>query len=220
MFLLHILDIFLQQMNLFSHIGQLFIVGDRTGIHENSWGCLQFSSWCVVYLNAFRFQSLFLSLINLNNPFLSWKITGISLVTELLPIYIVELLVYHCVILQIFIIFEQFLKFLRANSDLSSSIRRRINLVQIADMLRNGIFIEYLSSRQQVFNFILLHQILIGWQFLFESEEDVISFGYDLVSEIEIPWIIETGLRLEFWLALEELYSLLCTVHLLANDIK
>ena len=59
----------------------------------------------------------------------------------------------------------------------------------------------------------MLDVLLVGQQFFLEGEEEVVCLRDDFVGKIEISGVVEAAFGPELALALEELHSLLCTVH-------
>ena len=148
-------------MDLLSQVCDLLIIGGGTGIHEDSGSCFEFSSGAIVDLDALRFQGIVLFFIKMyKSLFLAESI--IFLKSKLFSVEIVELFINESVILESFIIFEQFLQFLGADDHLLPGADGCVYFIEIVDMLWNGIFEQDLCSRECVLDFIFLYEILVG----------------------------------------------------------
>lgn len=94
------------------------------------------------------------------------------------------------------------------------------DFVKITEMFGYGVFVEDLGSWKSVFDFVLGWELLVGEKFLFESEEEIVGFCYNIVGEVVEARVVETGLRAEVWLTLKELHPLLCAIHAVRQIIK
>jgi hypothetical protein len=61
-------------------------------------------------------------------------------------------------------------------------------------VLWNGVLEDDLGTGEGVSHLLLLTQLFVWQQLSLEREEDVLSLGYDFISEVVVAGVVEIGL--------------------------
>lgn len=158
---LDLLNIFFQQVDLFSQSRSLLVTLRRICSHKYSRGGLKLSSRSVIVdLNALWLEDSLVFVLDAEDSFTFNKV-AFGTVSKLFAVNIEELLIDHSFVSEALVVSKKFLQFLRASSDLTFSVGWSLYLIEIGKMLGDGVFVEYLSSRESVLNLILLRELLI-----------------------------------------------------------